>query len=277
MTIMDNARTAYLVIRRAIRLYAQKKAHHWSATITLFSFLMIFPTAIFLTSLAQILEPQQLSSFLTLWMPQQAVKAIVNVLTNAKTPRWSELFLSFLAGLWGISHILHSIIEISDEFYDYHSRHFWHRRFLAFLTLAILIIWQFLSMLAYSIITWVGRWIIKSGLFPGPSYLVHIIHWLTTLGIMVLQWVSLVLLYAMSGPTFKMRDYMPGALFSALFGWLANRVMIFYIRVAPVHDFYGALTNFFIFLIWVYWESTIFIIGIGVNRIAGDYLRSNSI
>ncbi len=266
----DKSRTiryGFRVVGRAVKLYTQRKAHHWTATITLFSFLMIFPLAIFLTALAQIIDPKALANFLSLWMPEQAVHAIIQVLSNAKTPHWMEFIFSILVGIWGLSHILHSIIEISDEFYEYHKRHFWHRRILAILTLGVLLTWQFITMIAYSVITWVGRWVLTSGLFPGPRYLVHLIHWSTMLVLLLLQWVSLMVIYAMAGPNFKFREYMPGALFAAVLGWLANRLLIYYIRIAPVQDFYGALTNFFVFLVWVYWESTIFIIGIGVNRV----------
>ena len=259
-------RRGWRAFKQALRLYTQRKAHHWAATITLFSFTLLFPITIFITVSMQTIEAQSLIHFLSLWMPEEAARGVAGILAQARVPRAVDVILSLLVIIWGLSHIIHSIIEISDDFYGYHKRHFWHRRMLALATLVILLFWQFITMTVYTLITVVGRRILQLNLFPGPDYMVYLVHWGSTLLLITLQAVSLVLIYAMAGPDFRWRRYLPGGVFTAVLGWMATRILVNYTRVVPIQDIYGAVTNIVIFILWVYWESTIFIIGIGVNR-----------
>lgn len=258
---------SFTVIVEAVRLYTRHRAHHWAATITLFSFTLLFPITLLTTFFMQSIEVEKLVAFLRFWMPEQAAQGIASILSRSQLPDITEVALGLLVIVWGLTHIIHSIIEITDEMYEYHRRHFWHRRLLAFMTLVILMVWQFITLMIHTSLSIVGRRLLSSGLFTGPPYIVHLIHWVSTLLLIILQIMSLILIYGMTGPDFRWKKYLPGAFFTAVLGWIATRLLITWARIVPIQDIYGALTNMVIFILWVYWESTVLIVGIGVNRV----------
>ncbi len=257
-------------VGQAFRLYGRLKAYHWSATITLFAFMALFPLALFLTVLARFLPDPLLFQLLAQWLPEQVARTLVDQLNLIGAPMWIDWVLGAVAVLWALSHILHSVIEISDDLYAYPERHFWKRRLLALGIMVVFTAWQLLTLMFYGVSEWVLRGLqrlpllAEAGLNSHMDYVGRLVSWA---GVLVLHWVSLVLLYGMAAPRFRWREQVPGATFTTVAWWLASKVLALYVRWVPIQTIYGALTGILVFIVWVYWAATLMIVGIGVNAL----------
>ncbi|GBC85091.1 hypothetical protein HRbin11_01533 [bacterium HR11] len=257
-------------VGQAFHLYGRFKAYHWSATITLFAFMALFPLALFLTILARFLPDPIVFQLLAQWLPDQVARTLVYQLNLIGAPMWIDWVLGTVAVLWALSHILHSIIEISDDFYAYHERHFWKRRLLALGIMVVFTGWQLLTLMFYTVSEWVLRGfqrlplLAEAGLNSHLDYVGRLVSWT---GVLILHWVSLILLYGMAAPRFRWREQVPGAAFTTVAWWLASKVLALYVRWVPIQTVYGALTSILVFIIWVYWAATLMIVGIGVNAL----------
>lgn len=255
---------------QAFRLYGRFKAYHWSATITLFAFMTLFPLTLYLTILARFLPDPLLLQLLTQWLPEQVARTLVYQLNLIGAPMWIDWVLGTVAVLWALSHILHSVIEISDDFYGYHERHFWKRRLLALGIMAVFTGWQLLTLMFYTASEWVLKGfqrlplLAEAGLNSHLDYVGRLVSWV---GVLSLHWVSLILLYGMAAPRFRWREQVPGATFTTVAWWLASKVLTLYVRWVPIQTLYGALTSILVFIIWVYWAATLMIVGIGMNAL----------
>ncbi|MCS7312958.1 MAG: YihY/virulence factor BrkB family protein [Acidobacteria bacterium] len=257
-------------VGQAFRLYGRFKAYHWSATITLFAFMALFPLALFLTILARFLPDPLLLQLLTQWLPDQVARTLVYQLNLIGVPMWIDWALGTVAVLWALSHILHSVIEISDDFYAYSDRPFWRRRLLALGIMVVFTAWQLLTLMFYAVSGWVLKGFQRLPLLAGAglnSHLDSIGRLVSWTSVLILHWVSLILLYGMAAPRFRWREQVPGATFTTLAWWLASKVLTLYVRWVPIQTIYGALTSILVFILWVYWAATLMIVGIGVNAL----------
>ncbi len=255
---------------RPFQLYIQKRAHHWTATITLFSFIELFPLALFATSIIQMIPRRKLEEILVLWMPDQVLQVVLNILYEARRPPVWEIIFSLIVFFWGFTHIIHSFIEISDEFYNHHKRRFWHRRALAFVILVIVVIWQVVTLGFYTFAGWIKQEILSFGIHIQSDFLKFFLHWSSNLFFMALQALTLTFVYAITSPKFRIRGSIPGALTATVSNWALAKVLAVYLRSVPIRDIYGALTNIIVFLLWVYWMTTFFILSVGVNKTFQD-------
>ncbi len=263
-------------LRMAFRMYGTRKGYHWSSTITLFAFIALFPIVIYLTIVIRFLPQGLLVRFLDFWLPEQAVQAVLRQIRLIGTPSPIDWILSLIAIVGAISHIFHSIIEISDDVYGYHGRHFWERRKVAIGIMLVFIGWQLITMLFYVASDWIVHLLQNLPFIRVHELVIRFpgfIRFLSVTSVMVLQWCSLLLLFGMAAPEFHPRDQIPGATFTTLTWWIVSRILGMYFRWVPVEDIYGALTGILVFIFWVYYASMLLIVGICLNAITARERR----
>ncbi|WNS46125.1 YihY/virulence factor BrkB family protein [Paenibacillus sp. MMS20-IR301] len=242
-----------------------------SAQLTYYLILSLFPFLIFIMTLigyAHISLEDKISQLEQI-MPAEAISIIEEILQDVSEGR-SQALLSFgmLATLWAASKGINAIIKGLNRAYDIdESRAFWKIRGIAFLATLTIGFVVLISILLLVLGSWLKTQVFLLADLPyGFQKLWDLLQYAVPLLVMFI--VFTLLYWIAPSRRLKLREVMPGALFSTL-GWIITSVL-FSVYVNQFSDFtktYGSLGGVMVLLIWLYISSIIILAGGEINAI----------
>lgn len=243
-----------------------------AAQMSFFFVLSLFPLAICLAAIVGFLPFTDLWHNIVTWATNYLPVPVRHVLLGAilALTRGRAGFLSLgLAGAaWSASSGFVSLMESLSIAYGVNeTRTFWHKRFIAFLTLSAVSIFFVTS---YALMTG-GHWFgseLESHWMLGPWFRIIwvIARWLVILLLLVLA-VSLIDSILPNVPR-KWRWINPGGLLVVGFSVASSTGFNYYIRVfGSSYRTYGALGGFILVALWIYLTSLILLLGAETNSV----------
>lgn len=185
----------------------------------------------------------------------------------------SSIFLYFLIGFALASNGPHSFILSSNILYRVEHKSYIEDRVKAlFLTIILMFVFAFtLVVLAFGNI--ILKIIFNLNILTDISHIVYpLFIYLKWPIAFLLIYIALKLIYTITPDTkIKSKSVTKGALFTTI-GWLFVTALYSYYanNIANYGVFYGSLSNFVILMMWIYFISYIFVVGIGIN--ANNYI-----
>lgn len=235
-------------------------------------FLAIFPAIIFFFTLIPYIPihnfQDSLLNLLREFIPGQTYEAVQGTLFDIiKRPRGGLLSLGFLLAMFFATNTVHSLIDAFNKtYYTVETRSGFKQRMVSVLLVFIL---SFLVILAISLITFgpvALRWVERIGLLT---------DWLTLQLIGIAKWIVIftLLFSAFSvlyyfAPAIKQRFRFVTAgstLATLLFSITSIGFNYFVNNIATYNTLYGSIGTLIIFMLWLYFNSIIILIGWELN------------
>lgn len=180
----------------------------------------------------------------------------------------SSVFLYFFIGFILASNGPHSFILSSNILYGVEHKSYLEDRVKSFfLTIILMFVFAFtLVVLAFGNI--ILKTIFSLNILTDISYIVYpLFVYLKWPIAFLLIYVALKLIYTITPDIkIKSKSVTKGALFTTI-GWLFVTALYSYYtnNIVNYGLFYGSLSNFVILMMWIYFVSYIFVVGIGIN------------
>lgn len=235
-------------------------------------FLAIFPAIIFFFTLIPYIPihnfQDSLLNLLREFIPGQTYEAVQGTLFDIiKRPRGGLLSLGFLLAMFFATNTVHSLIDAFNKtYYTVETRSGFRQRMVSVLLVFIL---SFLVILAISLITFgpvALRWVERIGLLT---------DWLTLQLIGIAKWIVIftllfsafsVLYYFAPAVKQKFRFVTAGStLATLLFSVTSIGFNYFVNNIATYNTLYGSIGTLIIFMLWLYFNSIIILIGWELN------------
>jgi len=244
----------------------------WSAKLAFFLLLSIFPFIIFTMEIFShiTLDTTDSINMLTQSFPPEILSVINYIIADISSINRSASIISIaiIATLWASSKGIMAIIGgLNMAYREKETRSYIYLRFLSLVyTIAFAVI--IIITLAFIVF---GKRILDFMFFHIPflaqwTYTIDSIRFITSI---VLSFLFFILLYnASPNKRIMIKDVMPGAIFSTISWHLLSFLFSLYVNNAGSFSYmYGSLTGIIILLLWLYFSSTIIIIGGELNAI----------
>ncbi len=210
--------------------------------------------------------------FLNITLPTEASELLLANISN--TPINLNIGLYLLAFLITSNNSFYSVILTSNTMYGINKSSILKRRLkalilsfiLIMLFLITLIILTFGNNLVNTIILFVGSYSIKKLLY----FILVILKWLISFG--VIFW-TINFVYAVAPDKIISSKYTKKGTFFVTIVWLFSTfIYTYYVNNIANYDvFYGSLSSIMVLMIWIYFLSFVFVIGLAIN--ANIYLE----
>ena len=233
----------------------------------LFSFM---PLIIFASSMVSMLnfDTSQLSS-LARMIPDDVMllaRTYYNYIREIKSP--TLMYTGLALSIYFASSAMRSVMRSLDTAYDVEKGRHPIKQFIMSFFFAII----FLIIILFSLLLMLaGGYIINAviKIFPQVAHFEGLIQFLRFVVMILPIWVSILLLYRFApNHKIKFRQALPGSLFSTL-AWMAVSFFFsFYVTNMGNYSFlYGSLGAIIVLMLWLYFTSTILIMGAKFNQL----------
>jgi membrane protein len=271
-----------LNIPRIKEILSRYKDHHikvFSAQMAYFLLLSIFPFVVFVMSLASRmnLNIDVFISDLHSRLPEGSTVMIDELIRNYLVNNSIALLIaSGIFTFWSVSRSVNALMKSFNKAYGHkETRGFlriWATAILVTLSLIILILVSItLPSLGKGFFDYLGNFI------DLPSYAYNVFSLLRT-AITIATYIVVILLIHTILPAgnLKARDVIYGSIFSIL-GWtLISKGFNYFASLFTNYALvYGGLASFVILMIWMYFASTILMLGAEINSTIRDYRNKN--
>lgn len=241
----------------------------WSGQSAFFIIIAFFPFTLLLVSLlrAMHIAESQIMGDLTALLPDAVLDFILGVVNEATSHGETAIVsVSVIAALWAISRSMFAVTKGLCSVYDTHeTRNYFLTRIISFFyTIAFFIV------LAITLLILVFGGALADLLVPlFPEFrgtALFILTFRSMVAAVVLTFLFLLMYKVLPNNPMRLRDLLPGALFSAL-GWLIfSRLFSFYIdNFSNYSNLYGSLTAIVLLMLWLYFCMYILFFGGTVN------------
>ncbi|HEU5472895.1 MAG TPA: YihY/virulence factor BrkB family protein [Actinophytocola sp.] len=258
------------VLKRTVKEFQKDNLTDWSAALTYYAILSIFPAIVVLTALLGVVGPsaiQALVDNVQSFAPGQARELMLGALRELDSSRgvagWVALF-GLLAAVWGASAYVGAFIRASNAVYEVaEGRPLWKTLPLRLvLTVGLLILAGLCAVsvvLTGSIADQVGQWL---GIGSVGLTVWNVAKWpvlalLVSLAIALLYWAA----PNVRHPGFRWLT--PGSVLAVLLWLLASGGFAFYVaNFASYNKTYGSLAGVVVFLIWLWISNLAILLGV---------------
>ncbi len=243
--------------------------------IAFYALLSLFPFLIFLGNLLPLfhITPDGLVEYLSILIPEALLPAVKPIMLSLlQSSSGGLLSISTIALLWSSSRVISCLQNSMNAAYGIsRDRNYVVRRLVGFVSVllflgssAILLLLLSFSDMLISFLSPVFGWL---------SSMQNTIENLKWPVVLILVFFLLVQVYLIT-PSAKVRikEAMPGALFSTLGLLILVQLFAFYVRVATRSlSSYGALSSFFILMFWLEYSAMTVVVGALLNASIREY------
>ena len=250
-----------------------------------FSFYVIWAIIPLLLALANVIAVLPISQYEIInsmqeILPDQVQSLVLPILEGYLQNTSTSIFsLGLIISLWPASKIFNTLQKVLNEIYDVKGRTGVVARVLAYVfTLAVMIV---LASLSVTLV--VGRFlveqlqeVIQASTRIDLSFIQTLLSqgWLLTFGVVFI--VLLTIYYLVPNVHWSIKYAMPGALFSSIGLALVSQLFGLYLQYAASDiSSNNTIGVFIIFMIWLYFNSIIIMIGAYVNVLYHSYQTQN--
>lgn len=205
------------------------------------------------------------TGFINHYLPSGVASLILSVFEQQKVGTIDILFI--ITAFYIAAKATHSIIIASTQIYNGKQKDFFRTRIKAIIMLAILI---FLVLSSIGILTLGTRIIIYVSevggtISPYVTMIYNIIKWPFVL-FMIFMGIKIIYTIA-PNVQIPSSSVNKGALFTTIVWGITTFLYTFYVtNLANYTKFYGNLSNLIILMIWIYWMSYVFVLGMTMNE-----------
>ncbi|MHB1483733.1 MAG: YihY/virulence factor BrkB family protein [Saccharofermentanales bacterium] len=241
----------------------------FSAQMAFFLFLAIFPFIIFILSLTSILN-LDMNTFITILhntFPPEVSDMITDLINNyIFTGNIGLLLISGSFTLWAVSKSVYALIRSFNVAYGFkENRSYIKFRLMGFLYTLILIFSIIVTIALPTIgdgfFTFLSRFFVFPPYFEQVFYLIRVV-----LNIAVYAFFILLIHKELPAGKLKYKEIMYGTLFSIIGWFVLSRGFNFFVALFTGYALvYGALASFVILMMWMYFVSTVMMLGAEIN------------
>lgn len=266
---LSHSRSFY-IIREMVRRYFADGVSKSAAELAYFMLFSFFPLVMFLSSVIAMLPiPEDVLNLLTRIMPEDVRNIIQAYLEYLSTvPSLSPLIIGGGLTLYFLTRSVSSLMRTMGRIYHPPLRsHGIYQTLMAFILTAGFLISVVLSFVLLIVGNVVLRLLLNVlPLQEVPTQLLHLARYGITIGF--LFFFLLLLNYVVPGRGIRLRDAVPGALFS-LVSWLVfSAFFSFYIdNMSRYSVLYGSLGAMMVLMLWLYLTGIILLMGAQLNHI----------
>ncbi|HLO91908.1 MAG: YihY/virulence factor BrkB family protein [Chloroflexota bacterium] len=236
------------------------------------SFLAIFPAIIFFFTLIPYIPihnfQDSLLALLQDFIPRQTYMAVQETLFDIiKRPRGGLLSIGFLMAMYFATNSVNSMIDAFNKtYYTIETRTAFRQRILS---IFLVIVLSFLVILAISLITFgpiVINWVERIGLLTDwlTLQLIGLAKWLVTLTLLLFAF-SVLYYFAIPGKH-RYRFITAGSTLTTFLFIITSVGFNYYVNnFASYNTLYGSIGTLIIFMLWLYFNSLIILIGWELN------------
>jgi len=235
--------------------------------ISFFVLLSIIPLISLLVMFASKLSLSfdSVTNFITHYVPTGVSGLIISIFEQQKVGTLDVLFI--ITAFYIAAKATHSIIIASTQIYGGKQRNFVRTRIKAIIMLIILI---FLVLSIVGILSVGSRIVnyiteVNGTISPYTSTFYDIIKWPF---VFFMIFIAIKVIYTIApNVTIPSKSVNKGALFTTIIWGATTFIYSFYVtHLANYSKFYGNLSNLIILMIWIYWMSYIFVLGMTINN-----------
>jgi membrane protein len=270
------------VKKSQIQEIAKRYKHHYvtafSAQMAFFLFLSVFPLIIFILSLASRLNLNTDILFENLQsaLPPDISELVLTLINSYFVHNsLSLLSASGLVALWSASRGVNALTRAFNMAYGYReTRNFIKLKFTGmFYTLIIVI-----SIIATLALPAIGQGFFDfvSRFIPIPHYIISFFYFIRLLlNIAVYVFFILSIHKVLPAGHLKYSDTLYGSLFSIIGWFLLTKAFSFFVRTFTDYAvFYGSLASIVTLMMWLYFMSTVMMLGAEINSVIMAYKKN---
>ena len=246
----------------------------WSGQSAFFIIISFFPFVLLLVSLLRTMHiaESQIMGELTALLPSAVLDFILNVVNEATSHTETAIVsVSVIAALWAISRSMFAVTKGLCSVYETEeTRNYFLTRIISFFyTIAFFVVLA-ITLLILVFGGTIATFLVQ--LFPQfKATALLILTFRSIVAAVVLTLMFLLMYKVLPNNPMRLRELLPGALFTSL-GWLIfSRLFSFYIdNFSNYSNLYGSLTAIVLLMLWLYFCMYILFLGGTVNM----WLRS---
>lgn len=266
-------------LKKLIKLITKDEMRILPGNIAFFLVLSIIPIITLLGIIGSMFSISliDITKMLNEFIPQDVEKLLLPFFTATKS---GNMIIYFILGFFLASNGAHSIIVASNTLYDTNNSNYIKRRVKAlFLTIVLISLFLFvLLFLAFGNI--ILKFILNLEIFHGIANNIYSLFvYLKWPIAFVIIFLMIKLLYTMAPDKHISSKYVnKGAIFTTV-GWVIVTALYSYYanNLANYDVFYGGLSSIIILMMWIYFISYIFVIGIAINTSVYHYLENKQL
>ena len=246
----------------------------WSGQSAFFIIISFFPFMLLLVSLLRTMHiaESQIMGELTTLLPSAVLDFILNVVNEATSHTETAIVsVSVIAALWAISRSMFAVTKGLCSVYETEeTRNYFLTRIISFFYPIALFVVLAITLLILVFGGTIATFLVQ--LFPQfKATALLILTFRSIVAAVVLTLMFLLMYKVLPNNPMRLRELLPGALFTSL-GWLIfSRLFSFYIdNFSNYSNLYGSLTAIVLLMLWLYFCMYILFLGGTVNM----WLRS---
>ena len=254
-----------------IRVIGKIKISMLAAQISFFLLLAFFPFCILLLLLLGQINIDNTIFFNTInsFLPEQIAPMFTDIIKNASEHMnifWS--LAGILTTIWVSTRAAHAMIVAVNSLYEKEDRWAWTRR----MGLAVILTFSLMIFIVISVLfVLFGREVLNTFLiYTGrtPDSLSGI--WGILRAVLALLGITIffTVLYTISTKSkIRIKEALPGAVFSAILWFLLTHVFSFIITNFFIFSsIYGSLGGIILMMMWLFWGSHVILLGVAINK-----------
>lgn len=247
----------------------------WAAKLTFFILLSIFPFLIFLMEIINRITFKYTDSFYELaqFFPPEIVAVIQNITQDIKNADTSSsvLPIAIIISIWSASKGMMAIVtSLNMAYKEKETRSYFYLRGLSLL---YTVAFAFILLITLGFVVF-GNKILQLLMINIPildefDFIIDFIRFISSV---ILSFLFFVLLYnATPNRKIRIRDVIPGSLFATTSWIFLSYFFSLYVNTNKSFSYmYGSLTSIIILLLWLYFSSTIIMIGGELNALISE-------